>query len=118
MIDLIDTDRGFQVNKIIEGRVIRIDEESVLIDVGFKSEGSIPRHEWDENEDPPAVGDIVKVLVEEVDEEGAIARSQADAPEIDGLVHIPNGEHLEVGEFARVRVTDCDVHDLYAEVIE
>lgn len=69
MIDLIDTDRGFQVNKIIEGRVIRIDEESVLIDVGFKSEGTIPRHEWDDNEDPPAVGDIVKVLVEEVEEE-------------------------------------------------
>ena len=69
MIDLIDTDRGFEVNKIIEGRVIRIDEDTVLVDVGFKSEGSIPRHEWDDNEDPPAVGDIVKVLVEEVEEE-------------------------------------------------
>ncbi len=69
MIDLIDTDRGFQVNKIIEGRVIRIDEDTVLVDVGFKSEGSIPRHEWDEHEDPPAIGDIIKVLVEEVEEE-------------------------------------------------
>ena len=59
----------------------------------------------------------IEVLVEEVDEEGAVARSQADAPEIDGLVHIPDGEHLEVGEFVRVRVTDCDVHDLYAEVV-
>jgi len=64
------------------------------------------------------IGSEIDVLVEEVDEEGAIARSQADAPEIDGLVHIPNGERLEVGEFARVRVTDCDVHDLYAEAIE
>ncbi|HNQ58026.1 MAG: 30S ribosomal protein S12 methylthiotransferase RimO [Rhodocyclaceae bacterium] len=64
------------------------------------------------------IGREIEVLVEEVDEEGAIARSQADAPEIDGLVHIPDGGHLEVGEFARVRVTDCDVHDLYAEVIE
>ncbi|MEZ5614288.1 MAG: 30S ribosomal protein S12 methylthiotransferase RimO [Rhodocyclaceae bacterium] len=64
------------------------------------------------------IGREIEVLVEEADEEGAIARSQADAPEIDGLVHIPNGEHLEVGEFARVRVTDCDVHDLYAEVVE
>ena len=64
------------------------------------------------------IGREIEVLVEEVDEEGAVARSQADAPEIDGLVHIPNGEHLEVGEFARVRVTDCDVHDLYAEVVE
>ena len=64
------------------------------------------------------IGREIEVLVEEVDEEGAVARSQADAPEIDGLVHIPNGEHLAVGEFARVRVTDCDVHDLYAEVAE
>ncbi len=64
------------------------------------------------------IGREIEVLVEEVDEEGAVARSQADAPEIDGLVHIPDGGHLEVGEFARVRVTDCDVHDLYAEVIE
>ena len=64
------------------------------------------------------IGREIEVLIEEVDEEGAIARSQADAPEIDGLVHIPAGEHLEVGEFARVRVTDCDVHDLYAEAIE
>jgi len=69
MIDLIDTDRGFEVNKIIEGRVIRVDEDNVLVDVGFKSEGSIPRHEWDADEDPPAIGDIVKVLVEEVEEE-------------------------------------------------
>ena len=64
------------------------------------------------------IGREIVVLVEEVDEEGAVARSQADAPEIDGLVHIPNGEHLEVSEFARVRITDCDVHDLYAEVVE
>ncbi len=63
------------------------------------------------------IDQVIQVLVEEVDEEGAIARSQGDAPEIDGLVHITNGEHLEVGEFAMVRVTDCDVHDLYAEVV-
>jgi len=62
------------------------------------------------------IGRAIDVLVDEVDEEGAVARSQADAPEIDGLVHIPDGAHLEVGEFARVRVTDCDVHDLYAQV--
>ena len=59
----------------------------------------------------------IDVLVDDIDEEGAIARSCADAPEIDGLVIIPDGEHLEVGEFARVRVTDCDVHDLYARPI-
>ena len=58
------------------------------------------------------------VLVDEIDEEGALARSPGDAPEIDGLVTIPAGEHLQVGEFARVRITDCDVHDLYAEPLE
>ena len=55
------------------------------------------------------------VLVDEVDEDGAIARSEGDAPDIDGLVHILDGQDLEVGDFVRVRITDCDVHDLYAE---
>ena len=62
------------------------------------------------------IGRRITVLVEEVDEEGALARSSADAPEIDGLVIVTNGEDLQPGEFAEVLVTDCDVHDLYAEV--
>lgn len=57
------------------------------------------------------------VLVDEVDEDGAVARSEGDAPDIDGLVHILDGQDLEVGDFVRVRITDCDVHGLYAEVI-
>ena len=60
----------------------------------------------------------ITVLVDEIDEDGAIARSPGDAPEIDGLVIIPEAQHLEVGEFAKVRITDCDVHDLYAQLIE
>ncbi len=58
----------------------------------------------------------LKVLVEEVDEEGAVARSYADAPEIDGLVYIADGESLEVGEFAEVMITDADAHDLWAKL--
>ena len=58
------------------------------------------------------------VLVDEVDEDGALARTEGDAPDIDGLVHILDGHDLEVGEFVRVRITDCDVHDLYAEVAD
>jgi ribosomal protein S12 methylthiotransferase len=57
------------------------------------------------------------VLVDEVDEDGAVARSEGDAPDIDGLVHILDGQDLEVGDFVRVRITDCDVHDLYAEIV-
>ncbi|MBD5801716.1 Ribosomal protein S12 methylthiotransferase RimO [Azoarcus sp. Aa7] len=63
------------------------------------------------------IGREMTVLVDDIEEDGAIARSPGDAPEIDGLVIIPNGEGLEPGEFARVRITDCDVHDLYAEPI-
>ncbi|MFT3733798.1 MAG: 30S ribosomal protein S12 methylthiotransferase RimO [Rhodocyclaceae bacterium] len=63
------------------------------------------------------IGKEIVVLVDDVDDEGAIARSEGDAPEIDGLVMIPDGQEMEVGGFYRVRVTDCDVHDLYAEPI-
>jgi ribosomal protein S12 methylthiotransferase len=58
------------------------------------------------------IGRRIQVLVDEIDEEGAIARSQGDAPDVDGLVYIADGHDLEVGEFAEVSVIDCDVHDL------
>ena len=62
------------------------------------------------------VGQIMTVLVDDVDEEGSVARSAADAPEIDGLVYI-NGEELDVGEFVTVKITGSDEHDLWGEVV-
>jgi len=62
-------------------------------------------------------GKTMQVLVDEVDEDGAIARSSADAPEIDGLVYISNGQTLKAGDFVNVRITDSDVHDLWAETV-
>lgn len=56
------------------------------------------------------------VLVEQVDEEGAVSRSYADAPEIDGLVYVVDGEHLQPGQFAEVVITDSDAHDLWAKL--
>ncbi|MCL4205177.1 MAG: 30S ribosomal protein S1 [Pirellulaceae bacterium] len=73
LIDMISTEQDYEVNKIVDGRVIRVEEDCVLVDVGFKSEGTIPRHEWDENEEPPAIGDIVKVLIEEMEDELGLA---------------------------------------------
>ena len=64
------------------------------------------------------IGQTIQVLVDEVDEEGAIARSAADAPEIDGMVYIDNGQTLQVGDLITVRVTDSDVHDLWAELVQ
>ncbi len=62
------------------------------------------------------IGRTLRVLVDDIDEDGAIARSEGDAPEIDGLVYVTDGHALEIGEFATVEITDCDVHDLYARV--
>jgi ribosomal protein S12 methylthiotransferase len=62
------------------------------------------------------VGKTMQVLVDSVDEEGAVARSAADAPEIDGLVYIDNSHALKVGDFVNVRITDFDTHDLWAEI--
>ncbi len=62
------------------------------------------------------VGQTMTVLVDDVDEQGSLARSSADAPEIDGLVYI-DGEDLEVGEFVTVKITRSDEHDLHAELV-
>ena len=67
------------------------------------------------------IGKTMQVLVDEIDdEEGvAIARSAADAPEIDGNVFI-EGEGaaaLKVGEFVTVTIIDADDYDLYAELV-
>ena len=60
------------------------------------------------------VGSIQEVLVDEVNRQGAIARSKADAPEIDGLVHIPDGQELSPGMLVEVEITDSDDYDLTA----
>jgi len=61
------------------------------------------------------VGKTLTVLVDEAGPEGAVARSSADAPEIDGVVRIASDPRLKAGEFAAVRVTRSDAHDLWAE---
>ena len=64
------------------------------------------------------IGREIVVLVDAVDDEGTIARSSADAPEIDGLVFINEFFDAEPGDFLRVQVVDADEHDLYAEIVE
>ena len=65
------------------------------------------------------VGSVQTVLVDEVDEDGAIARSMADAPEIDGLVYIDYTEEpLQVGQFVDVKIHSSDEYDLWGTVVE
>jgi ribosomal protein S12 methylthiotransferase len=63
------------------------------------------------------VGKEFDVLIDEVDDEGAVGRSSADAPEIDGSVFVDSAVPLKPGDMVRVRVTDSDEYDLWAEKI-
>lgn len=63
------------------------------------------------------VGKVMQVLVDEIDDQGAIARSPADAPEIDGLVFIEEGFHLQPGQFVTVEIVAADEYDLWARPV-
>lgn len=62
------------------------------------------------------IGKTIQVLIDEVDEEGPIGRSMADAPEIDGNVYINTEETLQPGDIVSVKVFDADEYDLWAEL--
>ena len=99
------------VNQIVEGKIIRIDDEFVLVDVGYKSEGSIPRSEWEEEEDEePEVGQLIRVLVEDVedaigraDDRGMIVLSKRKAEKIEKWMKVM--ETVNEGEVVSGEVT-------------
>ena len=61
------------------------------------------------------IGQTLDVIVDEIDAEGIIGRTKADAPEVDGLVYIENlsGAPVKVGEFIKVTITHSDEYDLW-----
>ena len=61
------------------------------------------------------IGKTLDVLVDEIDDEGIIGRSKADAPEVDGLVYVDNlsGIHVKVGDVIKVTITNSDEYDLW-----
>jgi ribosomal protein S12 methylthiotransferase len=63
------------------------------------------------------VGRRMTVLVDAVDEDVIVARSSADAPEIDGLVYLPNTGGIKTGQFVEVEIIRSDTHDLHANLI-
>ncbi|MSQ05054.1 MAG: 30S ribosomal protein S12 methylthiotransferase RimO [Nitrosomonadaceae bacterium] len=63
------------------------------------------------------IGKRITVLVDEVQKDKVIARSAADAPEIDGVVYIKNTKNLKAGEFVKVEVIKSDAHDLQAKIV-
>ena len=60
------------------------------------------------------VGKTMTVMVDQVTDDGVIARSSADAPEIDGLVYVEGAGEVQPGDFIAVEITGSDAHDLFA----
>lgn len=73
---------GVDLNSIIEGTVVRVEGDEVLVDIGYKSEGVVPKDEWDEGVEPKP-GDPVDVLLEEIEDEfGLVLLSKRKADRI------------------------------------
>lgn len=102
MPDELDWLKGGDVgpNQIVEGRVLRIDDDFVLVDVGYKSEGIIPRNEWEEGDEIPKVGETIRVLVEDLediagqhDDRGMIVLSKRKAEKIEKWMKVMETVH-------------------------
>lgn len=64
------------------------------------------------------VGSELDVIVDEWNEDRIVARSSADAPEIDGLVYLSPRSDVAVGDLVKARINDSDEYDLYGEIID
>ncbi len=94
--------RDVEVNKVVEGKVLRVEDEVVLVDVGYKSEGIVFRNEWEDDEPLPSPGDSIMVLVEEVEEaqqgllddcRGMITLSKRKAERIEAWMRVMEKVH-------------------------
>ncbi|MEE8452552.1 MAG: S1 RNA-binding domain-containing protein, partial [Thermoguttaceae bacterium] len=91
------------VNQIVEGKILRVEGDFVLVDVGYKSEGVILKNEWDESDTPPEPGQTVKVLIEDVedvhgtvdDTRGMISLSKRKAERIEAWLKVMETVHEE-----------------------
>ncbi|MGA2064395.1 MAG: 30S ribosomal protein S1 [Thermoguttaceae bacterium] len=93
--------REVAVNQIVQGRVLRTEGDYVLVDVGYKSEGIILRSEWEEGEPLPNPGQVIKVLIEDVedihglvdDSRGMITLSKRKAEKIEAWLQVMETVH-------------------------
>ncbi|KAA1194417.1 30S ribosomal protein S12 methylthiotransferase RimO [Pseudohalioglobus sediminis] len=60
------------------------------------------------------IGSTIEILIDEVDDQGAVGRSAGDAPEIDGRVFLDGATDLQPGDFVEAEVTAADEYDLWA----
>jgi small subunit ribosomal protein S1 len=89
------------VNQIVEGKILRVEGDFVLVDVGYKSEGLILRSEWEDGEDQPEPGEPIKVLIEDVEDiygpldesRGMIILSKRKAEKIEAWMKVMETVH-------------------------
>jgi small subunit ribosomal protein S1 len=75
--------RSFDVNQIVDGVILRVDGDEVLVDIGYKSEGIVPIDEWSDAGDAPVTGQACQVLLEEIEDDfGLILLSKRKADRI------------------------------------
>ena len=63
------------------------------------------------------IGQTMHVLIDEVDAEGAIGRTYADAPEIDGVVYLNGETSLKAGDMVTVKIAHADEYDLWGDLV-
>jgi small subunit ribosomal protein S1 len=93
---LQDANKQFDVNEIIDGKIVDINDEFVIVDVGFKSEGAIHKNEWGEDEEPPAIGQSVQVLIEEVEDQ------YGPADDIHGMISLSKRKAEKIIEWEKM----------------
>ena len=97
---LTDANKQFDVNQIIDGKIVDINDEFVIVDVGFKSEGAIHRNEWEDEETGeltlPEIGETIKVLIEEVEDQ------YGPADDIHGMISLSKRKAEKILEWEKM----------------
>jgi small subunit ribosomal protein S1 len=104
MQEYLGQGRSFELGTIVDGKVIEIAGDQVVVDIGYKSEGLVALNEWDEHEGRPQPGDPVEVLLEGMqDETGEIVLSRRKAHRMRAWENVISKHHE--GDIVRGKVT-------------
>ncbi len=69
LLEATAVEQQYARDLIVDGRIVELNDEWALVDVGFKSEGTVGLEEWGPDEPAPKVGDTIQVLIEEMEDE-------------------------------------------------
>ncbi|MDO4570464.1 MAG: 30S ribosomal protein S1 [Planctomycetia bacterium] len=104
------------VNQIVEGKVIRVEGDYVIVDVGYKSEGLVNRNEWDEGQELPQPGDIIRVLIEDV-EDGANTGGLPQIDEAKGMINLSKRKAEKIEAWKKIMESVHEGEIITGEVV-